>query len=67
MDEDRLREDLEGTDPVPEREAVPDAESKGMSPKMRQLILSFDAKSPLKRSRARDARGRFVSSRADGR
>jgi hypothetical protein len=37
---------------------------KELSPLMRELILSFDAKRPLKRRQARDARGRFVSRRS---
>ena len=38
------------------------SDDKALSPRMRELILSFEAKRPLKRRR-RDARGRFVSSR----
>jgi NADPH-dependent ferric siderophore reductase len=45
-----------------DRTAVPE-EHESLSPEMRRLILSFDAAASSKRPRARDARGRFVSSR----
>jgi hypothetical protein len=39
-------------------------DEKELSPQMRELILSFDAKRPMKRRPARDAQGRFVSARS---
>jgi hypothetical protein len=41
----------------------PAEEDRAMSPAMRQLILRFDAKTPPKKQRARDSRGRFTKSR----
>jgi hypothetical protein len=35
-----------------------------LSPRMRELILGFEAKDPMKAKRPRDEKGRFVSSRA---
>ena len=35
-----------------------------LSPRMRRLILGFEAKDPMKAKRPRDEKGRFVSSRA---
>jgi hypothetical protein len=39
-------------------------DEKELSPKMRELILSFDAKRPMTRRPERDAQGRFVSARS---
>jgi hypothetical protein len=41
----------------------PQEEKRELSPQMRELILGFDAKAPMKRRPARDAKGRFVSAR----
>jgi hypothetical protein len=44
-----------------------ETDEKQLSPRMRDLILSFDAKKPMKRRPPRDAKGRFVSSAHSGR
>jgi len=49
-----------------QRKVVDETASEAMSSEMRELILRFDAKTSSKRPRVRDARGRFVSSRASG-
>jgi hypothetical protein len=59
----RLNEHVEERNGRTEGNVVAEADSKSMSPRMLELILGYAAKTKLKRPRARDARGRFVSSR----